>query len=172
MKSMLRSSLLLTALLVGCSDQSPQDVPADAPDPFKQMTAELERLKKTNSDLSEANATLSSNQRRLRDENAALTKANFDLTQKQESMQQDNRRLTAQVRDEMNARAEVTKELCKERFALLPPSEQKQVLGNLEKLNADQPLTLVEIQALVNNGMVERDDPRYLKAKEAEQSAN
>ena len=172
MKSMLRSTLLLSVLLVGCSDQSPQDVPADAPDPFKQMTAEFERLKKTTSDLSEANATLSSGQRRLRDENAALTKANFDLTQKQESLQQDNHRLTAQVLDETHAKVEVLKELCKERFALLPPPEQKQVLGYLEKLKADQPLTLIEIQSLVNNGMVERDDPRYLKAKEAEQSAN
>ncbi len=168
MKSTLLSTLLLTALLVGCADQSPQDAAPDPADVFKQMTSELERLKKSNSELSDANAALSAGQRRLRDEIATLTQSNFDLTKKQESLQKDNLRLTGQVRDEKNAKVDITKQLYQERFAHLQPADQKQLLGNLEKFNAEQPLTLVEIQALVDIGLVERDDPRYLKAKQSD----
>ncbi len=171
MKINLFALLLLAAISAGCSEPPPEVVTVD---PLKQMSGELNRLKNANAELSEANAKLTIGQSRLREETAALTKANFDLTKKQENLQRENLQLTSKLHDEINAKAEAMKDrlqLYKERFAQLNPAEQQRLIGYLEKLNADQPVTLTEVQALVNDGLVERDDPRYLKAKQAE-SAN
>jgi len=171
-------ALLFSGMLVslsGCSDSFDSSTPtrtaqAQIVDASSATSEEENRLR-----LELATAKQSATEtaeRLLNDEREfrRLENKNLLLAKQLEVAKSENLDLANQLATVMKLKVKYMEKcllLHKEAFALMSKSDQNRLLQDLDDLNTGKSISLVGIQALVNAGMIEDDDPRYLKAKES-----
>lgn len=141
-----------------------------------ELKAAQDRIERSDQELKAALAKLSDSEVRilhLDHDFDRLAKENGTLTKQMESLKQDNSDLQAKLQVEILAKKKAFEDrlfLYKERFTLLPQAEQNRLTKFLARANDGEEIGLIGLRSLVNAGMINDDDPRYLKAKNAESS--
>ena len=150
-------------------DQPPQN---DNPE----LKAAQDRIERSEQDLKAALAKQADGEARItrldHDFNG-LAKENASLTTQVQSLKNENSDLQAKLLVENQAKNKAIEDrlsLYKERFALLPQAEQNRLATFLARLNDGEDIGLIGLRSLVNAGMINDDDPRYLKSKKTESS--
>jgi septal ring factor EnvC (AmiA/AmiB activator) len=141
-----------------------------------ELKAAQDRIEKSDQELKAALAKLSDSEVRivhLDHDFDRLAKENGTLTKQMESLKQENSDLQAKLLVENQAKNKAIEDrlsLYKERFASFPQAEQNRLTTFLNRLNEGEDIGLIGLRSLVNAGMINDDDSRYLKAKKAESS--
>ena len=150
----------------GCGSAT-DDQPPDNGNP--ELKAAQDRIERSEQDLKAALAKQADDEARmshLDHDFDGLAKENASLTKQVQSLKNEKSDLEAKLRVEIQAK----KKAIKERFALLPEAEQNRLAKFLARLNDGEEIGLVGLSSLVNAGLINDDDPRYLKAKNTESS--
>jgi septal ring factor EnvC (AmiA/AmiB activator) len=159
--------------LSGCGSATDEQPPQnDNPE----LKAAQDRIEKSDQELKAALAKLADSEARelrLDHDFDRLAKEIGSLTKQVESLKQENSDLQAKLLVEIQAKKKALEDrlsLYKERFSLLPQAEQNRLAKFLDRLNDGEDIGLIGLRSLVSAGMINDDDPRYLKAKNTESS--
>jgi|SRR5436190_24857 septal ring factor EnvC (AmiA/AmiB activator) len=159
--------------LSGCGSATDEQPPQnDNPE----LKAAQDRIEKSDQELKAALAKLADSEAqklRLDHDFDRLAKEMGSLTKQVESLKQEISDLQAKLLVEIRAKKKALEDrlsLYKERFSSLPQAEQNRLTKFLDRLNDGEDIGLIGLRSLVSAGMINDDDPRYLKAKNTESS--